>query len=226
MVSPHLLEVYRSTLFVIEAPDRDMTLLVGEDNLAVGELLESYGVRTCALVTAWNPHSKKLEAYDNQRRQNELVEKVNKLGHPVLPGRGVGKDPTWPPEQSILIIGIRRDDAIQLGRAFEQLAIIFKQIDQVTELVPGFYPAKQVPVSPGDGIRVISIADFAVPTSRLAIYIDGASFHVGEDLRRDRFIRLRLRQGNPPWTVEELRTADLGLGGTLVERLKVLAQAP
>ncbi|MGA2617380.1 MAG: DEAD/DEAH box helicase [Thermoguttaceae bacterium] len=84
----------------------------------------------------------------------------------------------------------------------------------------GFHPQKQVPVAPSPGEPSISIADFAVPEQRLAIYIDGAAFHVGQRLRRDRFIRDRLRHGNPPWRVEELRAADLGQGTALVERLK------
>lgn len=84
----------------------------------------------------------------------------------------------------------------------------------------GFHPQKQAPVSPSDSEAPISIADFAVPERRLAIYIDGAAFHVGQNLRRDRYIRNRLRNGNPPWRVEELRAADLKLGRALVERLK------
>lgn len=72
----------------------------------------------------------------------------------------------------------------------------------------GFHPQKQVPVAPNPGEPPISIADFAVPELRLAIYIDGAAFHVGERLRRDRFIRERLRNGVPPWVVEELRAGD------------------
>jgi hypothetical protein len=87
----------------------------------------------------------------------------------------------------------------------------------------GFTPAKQVPVSPIESGSPISIADFAVPESRLAIYIDGAAFHVGSSLRRDAFIRSKLRQGASAWTVEELRAADMAQGARLVERLKVLA---
>jgi hypothetical protein len=83
----------------------------------------------------------------------------------------------------------------------------------------GFHPQKQVPIAPHDGERPISVADFAVPERRLAIYIDSAAFHVGEHLRRDRFIRDRLRQGTPPWRIEELRAADLQHGATLVARL-------
>jgi replicative superfamily II helicase len=84
----------------------------------------------------------------------------------------------------------------------------------------GFHPAKQVPVAPRDGATPISIADFAVPERRLAIYIDGASVHVGANLRRDRAIRDRLRHGEPPWRVEEFRAQHLSEGRALVERLK------
>ncbi|MBI4531014.1 MAG: DUF1998 domain-containing protein, partial [Candidatus Latescibacteria bacterium] len=84
----------------------------------------------------------------------------------------------------------------------------------------GFSPQKQVPITLRDGMPPISIADFALPERRLAIYVDGASVHVGSNLRRDRFIRNRLRNGHPPWTVVELRAQDLHEGAVLVERLR------
>jgi len=84
----------------------------------------------------------------------------------------------------------------------------------------GFHPEKQVAIAPREGEPPISKADFAVKERRLAIYIDGASFHLGMNLRRDRYIRDRLRNGNPPWRVEELRAQDLREGAALVEQLK------
>ena len=83
----------------------------------------------------------------------------------------------------------------------------------------GFHPEKQVPIAVTPGGRPITIADFAVPERRLAIYIDGASVHVGQNLRRDRNIRERLRAAEPAWKVVELRATDLGAGAALVERL-------
>lgn len=83
----------------------------------------------------------------------------------------------------------------------------------------GFNPQKQVPVSPDGATSPISVADFAVPERRLAIYIDGAAFHVGQNLRRDRYIRTRLRNGSPPWRVEELKASNLSEGNALVHRL-------
>lgn len=68
---------------------------------------------------------------------------------------------------------------------------------------------KQVPVAPNEGDSPISVADFAVTGTRTAIYVDGAAFHRGERLRRDRFIRRRLGAGNLGWRVVELQAADL-----------------
>jgi hypothetical protein len=74
----------------------------------------------------------------------------------------------------------------------------------------GLSVEKQVPVSPTIDGQPISAADFAIPDRRLAIYIDGAAYHRGANLRRDRAIRDRLRAGSPPWTVVELTAKDLG----------------
>lgn len=55
-----------------------------------------------------------------------------------------------------------------------------------------------------------------MPDRQLAIYVDGAAIHVGRPLRRDRFIRARLRNADPPWRMEELRAAHLRQGAALV----------
>ncbi len=73
------------------------------------------------------------------------------------------------------------------------LELAFLQLFERHDIALG----KQVPVSPVDRGRAISTVDFAVPEKRLAVYIDGASFHCGAVLRRDRAIRERLRQGDP-----------------------------
>ena len=80
--------------------------------------------------------------------------------------------------------------------------------------------ANGVPVATIFDEPTISITDFAVPERRLASHIDGAAFHLGQRLRRDRFIRDKLRNGDPPWRVEELRAADLGQGRAMADRIQ------
>ena len=84
----------------------------------------------------------------------------------------------------------------------------------------GFHPAKQVPVSANPDELPISIADFAVPERKLAIYVDGSSFHQGGNLRRDRFIRNKLQEGQNSWRVIELTAKDLRKGENLVITLQ------
>ena len=57
------------------------------------------------------------------------------LGHLFLHGRGIGKDASWPSEESVLVIGVDRDSALELGRTFGQLAIVYKEIHQPAELL-------------------------------------------------------------------------------------------
>ena len=75
-----------------------------------------------------------------------------------------------------------------------------------------------MPIRPDPTGPTITVADFALENAKLAIYIDGAAFHTGPNLRRDRRIRLRLRQAG--WRVEELTARDLARGAELVTSLR------
>jgi hypothetical protein len=68
---------------------------------------------------------------------------------------------------------------------------------------------KQVPVAPSDADKPISVADFVIKGSRTAVYVDGAVFHRGERLRRDRLIRQQLQGSDSPWTIVTLTARDL-----------------
>jgi len=72
----------------------------------------------------------------------------------------------------------------------------------------GLSPVKQYPIAEGTGFA-FTVADFAFPPKRVAIYVDGVAFHTGDRLRRDRAIENRLRNMTPPWTVFRWGAADL-----------------
>ncbi|MEW5724739.1 MAG: hypothetical protein AB1896_16625, partial [Thermodesulfobacteriota bacterium] len=65
----------------------------------------------------------------------------------------------------------------------------------------GLQVERQYPIVLAPGQNPITVADFALPDRRIAIYIDGAAFHAGVNLRRDRNIRDHLRQAEPAWRV-------------------------
>jgi len=73
----------------------------------------------------------------------------------------------------------------------------------------GIEVEKQVPVAPDEGGNPISIADFVLKGTKIAIYVDGASFHTGKRMRRDKSIREKLRAGTMGWRVVEVAARDL-----------------
>lgn len=152
-----------------------------------------------------------LKSYQNQRHHDklrwpaimgDLQQLAENAPQPLPLERGDSNDPR--PWLEAFAADVGSPLELRFLRMFEQ---------------HGFHPEKQVPVSPSDGQLAISIADFAVPSRRLAIYVDGAAFHVGARLRRDRIIRNRLREGPARWKVVELRAADLARGEGLVREL-------
>lgn len=83
----------------------------------------------------------------------------------------------------------------------------------------GIQVEKQVPVSPNAATTPISQADFRVKDTKTLIYIDGAAFHTGMRLRRDRAIRESLRDGEMGWRVIELTVRDLATPESTVQKI-------
>lgn len=129
------LEAYRRTRFVVDTPTGRLCLRVGRRCVELDDLLAGHSVTTWAYVTAFNPGSRLLPAEENSVRQHELERSVAGLGLASYPGEGIADDSRWPPEPSLLVLGIRRNDAVRLGRQFGQLALVYGELGQEAELI-------------------------------------------------------------------------------------------
>jgi Protein of unknown function (DUF3293) len=129
MPSDHLEAAYRATDYRVEdAPNGPFVIRIGE------ECPELTGLEW-AFVTACNPGSVRLSEEDNNRRMGELEAAVRKGGWRYYHGHGVGRDGRWPPEPSLLIVGIREADAVELARWFGQNAIVVGEAGGEARLV-------------------------------------------------------------------------------------------
>lgn len=84
----------------------------------------------------------------------------------------------------------------------------------------GLNPVKQHPITDDTG-RAFTVADFAFPEKRVAIYVDGVAYHTGANLRRDQAIEKRLQSLTQPWQV--VRVGAKGLYGNaegFVEKMR------
>jgi hypothetical protein len=130
-----LWDAYRRTTYVAHTGHGEIRINPGRRSAALDRLLIEHRSREWAYLTAYNPASCRLPEEENARRQRELVDAVRDRGLAFLDGEGTGEDTGWPPEPSVLILGIGLEDARALGRQFGQLAIVAGRIGERARLV-------------------------------------------------------------------------------------------
>lgn len=117
--TPELDAAYRATSYRVGGK---LVLRVGERSPVLDHLLANRGLEEWVYLTAHNPASVELPPEENRARQKELVRRL--AGYPCMLGEAVPDDPSWPPEASVLVLGIPRADALALAREFGQNAIL------------------------------------------------------------------------------------------------------
>ena len=116
---------FRATSFFVDGPAGRFAIRVGRPCAALDSLLEEHGAATWAYVTAYNPGSSPTPAAANVAGQRELEQAVGEAGYRYYRGEGAGDDGAWPPEPSLLVLGVSEAEGAALARRFGQLAIVF-----------------------------------------------------------------------------------------------------
>jgi hypothetical protein len=119
-----LAAAYEKTFFESDTPIGHIVLKIGEPNASLRRLYDQLGVRSAAYVTAWNPGSCPRSAAENNRAHEQLLQVITTGGYSFFLGQG--RDPTghWPPEDSVLVLGMQEEVARSLGQRFGQVAIV------------------------------------------------------------------------------------------------------
>ena len=111
-------------------------LKINEQNEAFDRFLRKKNIMTWAYVTAWNPAARQQDDLKNIELNRQLEQILKNLGYTYLKGFGVPPEgSTWQPEASFLILGIRQEDALQLGKKFHQAAILCGKTGEVANLI-------------------------------------------------------------------------------------------
>lgn len=120
-----LLAAYSRTTYTAELGDGEtLALRIGESNHRLDRLLEAHGTDCWAYVSACNPQSVAQSMDMNAELHRQLVACVDRRGFSWYAGKGEPDEPGWLPEASVLILGIDAQDALVLGRRFQQAAIV------------------------------------------------------------------------------------------------------
>ena len=123
-------QTYYNTRYIVA----DIILRVDKTNEQLDDLLIKNNCETYAFITAHNPLSQLLPENENNMRHKQLSAFIKKNKLIYFEGFGEGTA-GWPNETSLLILGIRQEEAIACGIKFNQKAIIFGQLKGVASLI-------------------------------------------------------------------------------------------
>ena len=131
---PELLAAYRAANYVVFG-EPELVIRIGEPNPDLDALLEADGATTAAFVTASNPRSMLTSEQANKLAFVALADSLEGLGYTCYEGEGRDPEGVWPSEGSVLIVGIPRSEAEEIGRRLEQNAIVFVEKRKAPELI-------------------------------------------------------------------------------------------
>lgn len=125
--------IYQNAQYVVlSSPSIEFS--IGQRSTPLDQLLTKYQQSTACFITACNPWGTDLDKEMNLEKMTVLEKDLIKTGLPYLHAFGSNSEGTWK-EESFLIIGVDKQVASQLGRQYEQNAIIWVVKEQVPELI-------------------------------------------------------------------------------------------
>jgi hypothetical protein len=130
-------DAYLRTTFVAETPNGKIEIRPGSSSVALDSILRKNRVAEWAYVTAYNPGSRLMSDEINKRAHEELRRVVSERRLICFDEHGVGPGGVWPPEASLLVLGLSMDQARALGRQFGQLAIVVGRARELARLRRG-----------------------------------------------------------------------------------------
>ena len=137
-LSPELLASYKSADYVVFGHQRgspELVIRIDRVNPALDELLTHNEAASAAFVTACNPRGEKKTYEENEAAAAALRASPALIGYAWFKGEGRDPEGRWPAEPSLLIVGIARKEATQLGEVLNQNAIVFIEKGGKPELI-------------------------------------------------------------------------------------------
>lgn len=135
MLTQELLDAYRATHYRVEHPAGAFTLRISQQSPELVNLMQASGQVCAAFITAWNPYSQPRSPEENATAQQRLLAELSDMGYVSIPGTGLDPFGQWPGEESLLVLGLPKADAIRLGRKYSQNAVVWAGEDAIPQLL-------------------------------------------------------------------------------------------
>ena len=90
---------------------------------------------TWCFISSDNPQSNLLSPKENEQQFELFKRDMDEQGIRYWPGMGTGSNRDWPPERSLLLLDVSKKVALELGKYYDQKAILYGMINQEAKLM-------------------------------------------------------------------------------------------
>lgn len=130
-MSEEIIQSYNQAEYFVEGFAEPIK--VGKIHAGINDLVKQNKVSSWCFITAWNPLSVEFSIEENNDRNEKLSADIS--NYQIIQGEGRDPSGNWTPEQSFLILGISKKEAVDLAVKFGQRAIVFGETDKAAELI-------------------------------------------------------------------------------------------
>ena len=134
-IHPDKVRAYLATDYRLGHTEHDIILNIGVRSERLAALFTASGVACGAFLTAYNPRGAIQSDEANDRGHAELAAMLRDQALRSIEGSGSEEGTEWPAEKSYFALGLQLDAAKQIGRHFDQDAIVWVGADAVPQLI-------------------------------------------------------------------------------------------
>jgi hypothetical protein len=129
-----LIKEYKASNFIFYPENGIDVIKVGKRNKYLDQILRRENIKSSVFITAWNPYSKNMTPKKNEKNQDSLIRLLTKKKIQIIFGQGRSPDLKCF-EDSILALGVSKEDAVKFGKRFKQNAVVYYEINRKAELL-------------------------------------------------------------------------------------------
>lgn len=129
-----LIEAYENTNYYIYH-DTEIIINIAKKNIDLINLFKDKNLISASIITAYNPFSKIMTEEQNLSAQLQLKKMIEDSNLSYLDAIGQDIKKEWPGEPSFFIENISKENAIKLGKKFNQNAIVWVDKNLIPELI-------------------------------------------------------------------------------------------
>ena len=133
-IKQELLDSYTEANYHVYA-DPSFILKIDISSKELRKLLIELNVKFAAFITAFNPYSQELPLKENRLRNKKLEGKIKSLDLYYIKGDGRCGDSGEVGEESFLVFGLSKKQAINLGMESQQNAIVVSGKNAIPSLL-------------------------------------------------------------------------------------------